>query len=251
MNRKTTSALVGLSLIALTRPVSAQEPQNFAAALPLALLDPSTLEPKIQFQTTLYDFSRVKVGGSVKYTFFLTNTGDTLLIISNVQPQCGCTTAGEWSHQLEPGETGIIPVQFNSGQVGGQVIKSIMVSSNDKLNPSVRLQLKGTVWKPVDMHPTFAVLNFRPDATNAVNTTIRILNNLEEPLTLGPPESTQSAFTTEIKTNSLGRDFELLISLAPPFPRSNLQGRISMKTSAADAPLLSITVVANLQNSLH
>ena len=53
-------------------------------------------------------------GEPVKYTYVFTNTGDRLLILNSVQPQCGCTAAGEWTKQVEPGKTGSIPIQFNT-----------------------------------------------------------------------------------------------------------------------------------------
>ena len=62
----------------------------------------------MQFATPLYDFGRMKAGDPVKYTYLFTNTGDRLLLLNSVQPQCGCTTAGDWTKQVEPGQTGSI-----------------------------------------------------------------------------------------------------------------------------------------------
>ena len=73
--------------------------------------------PKIQFATPMYDFGKVKSGELVKYTYVFTNVGGATLQVSNVQASCGCTTAGEWTRQVEPGQTGSIPIQFNSGQL--------------------------------------------------------------------------------------------------------------------------------------
>src|ERR1035438_6336648 len=66
--------------------------------------------PKIQFATPVYDFGRTKSGEPVKYTYVFTNTGDGLLILTAVQPQCGCTAAGDWTKQVEPGKTGLIQI---------------------------------------------------------------------------------------------------------------------------------------------
>ena len=93
------------TLIAEARQTSA--PPASAAAITNAI------GPKIQFETQLYEFGRVRAGDPVKYTYVFTNTGDALLVLNNVQPQCGCTAAGEWTKQVEPGQTGKIPIQFN------------------------------------------------------------------------------------------------------------------------------------------
>ena len=79
--------------------------------------------PKIQFATPVYDFGRIKSGEPVKHTYVFTNTGDRLLIIKSVQPGCGCTTVGEWTKQAEPGQTGSIPIQFNTSGYNGPVTK--------------------------------------------------------------------------------------------------------------------------------
>ena len=66
-----------------------------------------------------------------------------------------------------PGETGKVPVQLDSTHQNGQVFKTISVTSNDKQKPVVVLQLKGNVWKPLEILPQYAVLSVPPDATNA------------------------------------------------------------------------------------
>src|SRR5215813_14629893 len=148
-------------------------------ATSVSLADP--VGPKIEFEKPVYDFEKVKSGELVKHTFIFTNTGDSLLIVSNVQPSCGCTTAGDWSHQVEPGKTGTIPVQFNSANYNGQVFKTVTVTSNAKNQPTVGLQIKGTVWKPIEVNPQFAVLSVPPDAQTNVSTVVNIINNMEEP----------------------------------------------------------------------
>src|SRR5262245_35838774 len=152
-------------LLAGTTLVSAQQPPVAPVSTPPAPADPAAviaavtaIGPKIAFETPLYDFGKVKSGEMIKHTFVFTNTGDELLILTNVQPSCGCTTAGEWSRQVEPGKTGSIPIQFNSGSYGGAVHKTVTVASNDKGQPTLVLNLKGTIWKPVDVNPQYAVL---------------------------------------------------------------------------------------------
>ena len=71
-----------------------------------------------------------------------------MLILNNVQPQCGCTTAGEWTKQVEPGKTGSIPIQFNTVGYNGPVFKQVTVTCNVTNQPMLFLQLKGTVYKP-------------------------------------------------------------------------------------------------------
>ncbi len=170
-----------------------------------------------------------------------------MLQVSNVQVSCGCTTAGEWSRQVEPGKIGSIPIQFNSTGFGGAVGKTITVSCNDTNQPSVVLQINGNVWRPIDVTPQFAVLNLT--ATSPSNaTTVRIVNNEEAPLALSMPECDNQAFATELRTNQPGKEFELVIKTASPLTAS-VQAPITLKTSSTNMPLLNITAWANMQQA--
>src|SRR2546426_11032047 len=77
---------------------------------------PATTKPKgphIDFAETSFDFQKVFPTDKPVHEFIFTNSGDAMLEISDVKPGCGCTTAGTWDHQVEPGKTGKIPLQFN------------------------------------------------------------------------------------------------------------------------------------------
>lgn len=201
---------------------------------------------KIQFATPIYDCGRVKSGEAVKYTYVFTNVGGATLQVSNVQASCGCTTAGEWTRQVEPGKTGSIPVQFNTGGFNGQVAKSITVTCNDTNQRMVVLQLKATIWKPVDVSIQYAVLTVTAESPSN-STIVRIVNNEEAPLTLSAPESSNPAFAAELRTNQPGRQFELFLRTVPPLPTGNVQGQITMKTSSTNLPVINVGALANVQ----
>jgi hypothetical protein len=208
----------------------------------------NALGPRIKFESTINDFGKVKSGDSVQSSYTYTNVGDQVLVISSVQPGCGCTTAGEWTKQVEPGKTGSFSVQFNSTHFNGAVMKTITVSCNDPTQRSVMLQLKGTVWKPVDVSPPYAVLNIPPDAVTA-STTVKIVNNMEQPIRLDEPTSSNPAFSAVIQSNSAGKEFSVVVSAKTPFTSGN-QGLITFKTSSTNAPTVTVNVWANVQPAL-
>src|SRR5207245_1578927 len=206
---------------------------------------PTNSGPKIQFAESVYDFGKVSAGDPVKHTFAFTNGGDELLILTNVQPSCGCTTAGEWSHQVEPGKTGDIPIQFNSSSYNGPVTKTVTVTSNDKSQPTVVLQVKGTVWKPIDINPQFVMLSVNAESPSNDVKVVHILNNGDQPLSLFAPESNNKAFSAELITNTPGKDYNLSITTAGGVGAS-VQGQISVKTSSTNTPVLNVTAWANV-----
>jgi hypothetical protein len=180
-------------------------------------------EGRIAFAQPIYDFGRVKAGDAVKHTFVFTNVGTEVLEVTNVQTSCGCATTGEWTRRVEAGGTGTIPVQFHTAGFGGEMLKTVAVYSTDKTNFLTTLQLKGTVWKPVDVVPSFAVLNILPDATTA-STSVRITNNIDEHISiLSHPKCSSPAFVAEIRTNQRrsgrimrGRSFNWTSKLCRP-----------------------------------
>src|SRR5882672_8816637 len=125
-------------------------PCCYSAEIPPDLTSANGIGGRIQFESTEYDFGKALVGEQVRHEFVFTNTGDAVLTISGVYPGCGCTTAGTWTRDVEPGQTGVIPLQFNTSHFGGQpVVKTTTVVCNDKDHGTTVLQIKGTVWKPI------------------------------------------------------------------------------------------------------
>jgi hypothetical protein len=202
--------------------------------------------PKLQLETPVYDFGRAKAGEMVKHTYIFTNTGDALLIINSVNPGCGCTTIGDWTKQVEPGKTGVVPIQFNTGNYNGPVIKQPSLNCNVTNQPTVVMQLKGTVYKPYDMTPPIAVLNVLPDSEK-VSVVVTITNNTEEPLLLAEPQSNNRMFAAELKTNVLGKGYTLSIETVPPLGVGNVQAQISLRTGWTNPPNINVTAVANVQ----
>jgi len=228
------------------KPGPAQVPAPAGAA---AAADTNSLGARIEFATPIYEFGRVKSGDPVKYNYYFTNPCTETLEISRVQPSCGCTTAGDFSKKVEPGQAGNIPIQFNSGNFNGNVFKTITVSSSAKNSPTTVLQLKGTIWKAVEFSPAYSVLTIPPDAATGT-ATVHITNNLEEPLTLLEPQSSNPAFSAELKTNQVGKGFELTIIAKRPLNTGTMNGQIIMKTTSTNTPVVTVPFWANVQSAV-
>ena len=85
---------------------------------------------------------QIRFDGNRVFTF--KNTGNKPLILSNVQPGCGCT-ASEWPKEpVMPGKSAQIKVHYNTANAA-PFKKSIDVFSNDPVNGRVVLYIQGTV----------------------------------------------------------------------------------------------------------
>ncbi len=100
----------------------------------------------ISFKEEKFDFGTVKEeDGPINHVFEFTNIGGTPLIINNVQASCGCTTP-DWSKQpVSPGDKGFVKATYNPSGRGGTFNKTITVTSNSTIRPTMVLTITGTV----------------------------------------------------------------------------------------------------------
>ena len=163
-----------------------------------------------------------------------------ILDITAVQPSCGCTTAGPSDRHVAPGKTGSIPLEFNSGGWDGQVAKNAAISCNDPTQPNLTLILKGICWLPITASPVLLNFTVAPDSLTNDTRVVKILNRLDEPLTLSDLQSTNPAFKAEFKTVKEGKEFELLVTAIPPFNSSKVWSPIIFKTSSPRMPEITV-----------
>jgi hypothetical protein len=109
--------------------------------------------PVLSFTKDLHDFGNINKGEKVTHEFEFKNTGKTDLTISDVKPSCGCTTATPEKSTYKPGESGKIPVTFDSGRFSGEFSKTITVTSNDEANPKIQLKIMGKIMQDINVEP--------------------------------------------------------------------------------------------------
>ncbi|WP_316767898.1 DUF1573 domain-containing protein [Pedobacter frigiditerrae] len=86
-------------------------------------------EPQFKFEKETYDFGKVKQGTPVTATLKFTNVGDKPLILSAVEPTCGCTVAEFTKTPIKKGATGSITLTYNAAAIG-QFTKETTIRSN-------------------------------------------------------------------------------------------------------------------------
>ena len=87
-------------------------------------------ETSLALSEPSFDFGKIKKGDVVEHVFEVTNTGKNPLVISNVQPTCGCTVPDFTKDPIASGQKGKITLKFNSANFDGVVHKSAEVYAN-------------------------------------------------------------------------------------------------------------------------
>lgn len=101
--------------------------------------------PKINFTEKVYNFGTVSAGTQVEREFKFTNTGKSPLLIRKVRTGCGCTVSTKPNESIQPGETSLIKVVFNSRGKKGRQAQYIDVYSNDPTQSELKLKIEGNV----------------------------------------------------------------------------------------------------------
>ena len=212
----------------------------------------NAIGPRMTFETNNYNFGRVCTGTQVHHTYIVTNTGDQTLVISSVAPGCHCTSAGVvLPMKIEPGQTGQIPIKFDSGGLHGDVTRVVTVTSNGKPLPIQTLYLHGNVWQEIQVIPANAYMTVSPDMDTPASGSVRIVSEGDAPLSILEATSDNRAFKAEFKAARPGKEFTLTVTAQPPFTPGSTVGHIIVKTSSTNTPVLNIMAIANVQQAVE
>lgn len=97
---------------------------------------------EFKFETETHDFGKIALNKPVVYTFNFTNTGDSPLIISNVETTCGCTVADYSKVPVKTGEKGFVKVTLTPVGPAIPFNKQVTLTSNARQTSKV-LIVKG------------------------------------------------------------------------------------------------------------
>jgi len=94
----------------------------------------------------MHDFGEVENGSQNPFTFVLTNTGDSPLIIEKAKGSCSCTVPKKPEDPIMPGETGEIEVTFKPkpSQAGKDITQVVTITANTEPRDT-KLRIKAKV----------------------------------------------------------------------------------------------------------
>ena len=131
-------------LIASTALFAQNGPENTEVTTPPVIENPDAAV--MSFEKDLVDYGTIEQGSDPFREFSFTNTGKEPLIITNAKGSCGCTIP-EWPKEpINPGESSVIKVRYDTKRIGA-FTKTVTISSNAK-TPSKVIKIKGKVEAP-------------------------------------------------------------------------------------------------------
>jgi hypothetical protein len=97
----------------------------------------------VTWKSESIDVGNIPQGKPKLIRFELTNTSKKPIIIENVAPSCGCTTANYTKTPILPGKTGFVEASYNAANAG-PFVKTVNVTTSDSKTAKT-LTFKGTV----------------------------------------------------------------------------------------------------------
>jgi len=96
---------------------------------------------RISVDENQHNFGTTKEGTVLGWDLGIKSTGDTTLVIDDVQISCGCTAALLSNDELKPGEEGHIKIELDTSRMKGKKSRTIAIVSNDPFNPRMVITL--------------------------------------------------------------------------------------------------------------
>ena len=127
--------------------VAAVAPPNQQATTPQAVSAPPVdlaTAPKIELVSKKIDFGTVKADKKIVREVVVKNVGKSVLNIESVAPSCGCTTV-DFPKAIQPGKSGKIKLQVDTGKGSGVRTKTVTINSNDPQEKAVTVEFSFTL----------------------------------------------------------------------------------------------------------
>lgn len=102
-----------------------------------------TVPSKLVWEKEIVEVGQIPQGTPKTIEFEFKNSSDKSVIITNVKPACGCTTADYSKEPIAPGKSGFVKAKYNATALGS-FAKTVTVTTNLDETPKV-LTFKGTV----------------------------------------------------------------------------------------------------------
>lgn len=104
--------------------------------------------PRINAIGKEWDLGNVPMGGKAEKVFEISNGGSSDLVIENVKSCCGYSVTDISSWKIKPGKRSKFRVSVDASRKGlGTDRKEIMIRSNDKESPMLRVPVRSEIVK--------------------------------------------------------------------------------------------------------
>ncbi|MCB2202273.1 DUF1573 domain-containing protein [bacterium] len=109
--------------------------------------------PELSTPNDAFDFGYLPQNSVVTHKFTLKSVGDETLVIERIKPGCGCTKVPLEKNTLEPGDSTIVELIFDTQHFHGSMSKGAYIYANDTTDRHLIGFYANVVTRPESMNP--------------------------------------------------------------------------------------------------
>jgi hypothetical protein len=200
--------------------------------------------PEITFEKVVHDFGNIEPGSKNICEFKFTNTGDSLLKITEVSKNCGCTAYALAKEEYGPGESGTLKVEYNASKQPASVRKTLSVSSNDEAKPKVELVIKAEIVSKIDYQPKKLDLSLNKENAGCPAITVKSLDgkpfSIKGFKAIGQLKPTENVITADYNSSVEATEFVLQPKVDVEKLREVSGGSIEITLTHPESDVISI-----------
>lgn len=117
-------------IVLLLISISCNKTKQPSVSSPAAKVISDLPADALRFETESHDFGVLQAGEKLTFAFVFQNKGEGQIQIINAATDCGCISAQFAQKLINPGETGVIEVTFDSSGLFGRQLKTVEVLWN-------------------------------------------------------------------------------------------------------------------------
>ncbi|MFA5238458.1 MAG: DUF1573 domain-containing protein [Phycisphaerae bacterium] len=191
--------------------------------------------PEITFEKVVHEFGKIDPKSRNICEFKFKNTGKSLLKITNVSKTCGCTPFTLEKMEYEPGESGVLKVEYDASSMPTEVKKTLIVSSNDVAKPKVELTIKAEIVAKIDCQPKKLDLLLNKENAGCPAITIKSLDGKpfsikQVDVVVGRSKSVDNLITVDCNSSAEATEFVLQpkVDVEKLRQQSNISGSVQI-----------------------
>lgn len=235
--------------------MTSRSPLSLALALlclassPLSAFQPTSRPNRplaiIKVEQSVAEVGAAWCGSRVQGAFVVQNLGTIPLDITGFASPDGCKLDPKSPRRIPPTSRadvvllGMVP--FDEGVFE----KHASLETNDPITPKVTLTLRGIAKPPIEVSPKMAGFG-KISAGQPRDMTITLTNHLDEPVKMEMEKIDSDAFAFELTETRQGEEYQLKVSLKPPYDPGRRQATINLTTDLDSHPNIPIRAMAYL-----
>jgi hypothetical protein len=213
----------------------------------------SCAQPKLEIVGgSTFDWGVIRTFDTLSATLTIKNTGTEELVVSEIKPECGCTTAPLSKDRIPAGDSALLSIKFDPGQYNiGETRKMITLMSNSAGNPKEVLVVKATFIRPLQPS-AFSVQMPAMVVGKPSTATVKLRNTIDKPVmvtsiggTNGIATGIRSAFSVKP-----GEEFDLKVTVTPDKTQLGYYyAQLQVKTDHPDEPAFVLNFYGNVSEA--